>query len=171
MSTLINDPEEMKRIVQAAVRRALPRTLEDRREDLVSVTLLKVLERKNEGVEGVNRSYLYKVAHSVVVDEYRRAQRRKEESLTPSRPEPRSERVSSDPETTVHGRGLRNEIQSCLQNLAETRRRAVTLYLLGHTVPEASKLLDFSPKKTENLVYRGLSDLRGCLKKKGVEPT
>jgi RNA polymerase sigma-70 factor (ECF subfamily) len=50
------------------------------------------------------------------------------------------------------------------------RRLAVTLYLQGHTVPEAARILDWSGKRTENLVYRGLADLRECLMAKGMRP-
>jgi RNA polymerase sigma-70 factor (ECF subfamily) len=37
-------------------------------------------------------------------------------------------------------------------------------------VPEASRILDWSAKRTENLVYRGLADLRECLTLKGMRP-
>ena len=47
---------------------------------------------------------------------------------------------------------------------------AVTLYLQGHSVPEAARVLDWPAKRTENLVYRGLADLRECLMKKGIQP-
>jgi CHAT domain-containing protein len=57
-----------------------------------------------------------------------------------------------------------------LGNTAEDRRRAVMLYLLGHTVPQAGELLGFGAKKAENLVYRGLADIRSCLEGKGVTP-
>ena len=48
------------------------------------------------------------------------------------------------------------------------RRLAVTLHLQGHSVPEAARLLDWAVKRTENLVYRGLADLRECLTAKGI---
>jgi RNA polymerase sigma-70 factor (ECF subfamily) len=35
-------------------------------------------------------------------------------------------------------------------------------------VPELGRLLGWNAKKAENLVYRGLADLRGCLTEKGV---
>jgi RNA polymerase sigma-70 factor (ECF subfamily) len=50
------------------------------------------------------------------------------------------------------------------------RRLAVTLHLQGHTVPEAARILDWAAKQTENLVYRGLADLRACLMAKGIRP-
>ena len=50
------------------------------------------------------------------------------------------------------------------------RRLAVTLHLQGHTVPETARILDWAAKQTENLVYRGLADLRECLMAKGLRP-
>ena len=57
-----------------------------------------------------------------------------------------------------------------LQELSEDRRRAVTLYLQGHSIPEAARILEWDVKRTENLVYRGLADLRTCLLRKGHRP-
>ena len=64
------------------------------------------------------------------------------------------------------GQGIRD----CLARLKNERRMAVTLYLQGHSVPEASRILEWSTKRTENLVYRGLADLRECLLSKGLRP-
>ena len=50
------------------------------------------------------------------------------------------------------------------------RRLAVTLHLQGHSVPDAARVLDWPVKRTENLVYRGMADLRECLMSKGIEP-
>lgn len=47
---------------------------------------------------------------------------------------------------------------------------AVTLHLQGHSVPEVGALLAWTVKKAENLVYRGLADLRSCLSSKGLQP-
>ena len=44
------------------------------------------------------------------------------------------------------------------------------LHLMGHSVDEISALLECRYKQAENLVYRGLSDLRACLKTRGVKP-
>jgi RNA polymerase sigma-70 factor (ECF subfamily) len=47
---------------------------------------------------------------------------------------------------------------------------AVALHLQGHSVPDIGKLMSWAPKKADNLVYRGLADLRECLVSKGVKP-
>ena len=46
----------------------------------------------------------------------------------------------------------------------------MTHHLQGHTGPQAAALLGWDAKRTENLVYRGLADLRQCLEAKGVKP-
>jgi RNA polymerase sigma-70 factor (ECF subfamily) len=61
-------------------------------------------------------------------------------------------------------------IRDCLLGLVTDRRLAVALHLQGHSVPQAAALLGWDRKRTENLVYRGLADLRACLEKKGVSP-
>ena len=67
------------------------------------------------------------------------------------------------------GRELGLAIRRCLGRLISPRRKAVTLYLLGYSVPESARMLEWSAKRTENLTYRGLSSLRGCLREKGEE--
>jgi RNA polymerase sigma-70 factor, ECF subfamily len=49
------------------------------------------------------------------------------------------------------------------------RRHAVTLNLQGHSVPDIGRLLGWTAKKAENLVYRGMADLRSCLSSKGIQ--
>ena len=50
------------------------------------------------------------------------------------------------------------------------RRLAVTLHLQGHSVPEVGRLMGWSAKKADNLVYRGRADLRECLELRGIRP-
>jgi RNA polymerase sigma-70 factor (ECF subfamily) len=65
---------------------------------------------------------------------------------------------------------LGSAVRECLLNAKRERRLAVTLYLQGHSIPDAARILDWDVKRTENLVYRGLADLRQCLLKKGHRP-
>jgi RNA polymerase sigma-70 factor (ECF subfamily) len=162
------DYPELRRRLEAAIRRVCPSWLADHSEDLVQVAILKVARAVEQG-QGANTAFLYRVAHSVVVDEIRKARRRREESMTPSAPD----RVASTDRTApqlAEDRQVGAAILDCLSKLHEDRRRAVTLHLQGHTVPETGRLLGFADKKAENLVYRGMADLRACLEKKGVRP-
>jgi RNA polymerase sigma-70 factor, ECF subfamily len=165
-----SDVERLRIHLSRAVAHVCPRMLSQRREDLVQDSLLKVIElvRRREGDAPLSSSYLHKVAYSALIDEIRRVRRRQETPIEDGQAQPVAE--SGNPERAVRGREIGRGILECLACLARERRRLVTLYLQGHSVLEAARILDLNPKKTENLTYRGLADLRECLAAKGMKP-
>jgi RNA polymerase sigma-70 factor (ECF subfamily) len=138
-----------------AVRRVCPPWLAARADDIVQAALMKVARRGETGA-GLGASYLHKVAFSATVDEIRRLRRLREVALDDATEET-APSAAADPERALRG-------------LSEERRIAVTLHLQGHPVPEAAHVLGWGVKQTDNLVYRGLADLRRCLAAKGLEP-
>jgi len=166
------DLEGLRRDLQRAVAQTCPRWMADRSEDIVQVALMRVVEiyRKREGNAEFSSFYLRKAAYSAVVDEIRRLRRRQEVPLQDENAETVFEPVAEapDPERHAAAREVGQAIRDCLGVLVKPRRLAVTLNLQGHSVPEVGKLLGWSTKKAENLVYRGMADLRGCLDGKGV---
>lgn len=164
---------ELRARLQRAVGRVCPPWLIDRRDDLVQMATLRVLEARPpvEGNPGVAASYLYRVAYTTLIDEIRRVRRRPEVPLDDEEGESRAVAATGpDPERVYAARQIGVAIQDCLLRLVHDRRLAVTLHLQGHTVEEAASLLGWGAKRTENLVYRGLADLRRCLDGKGVVP-
>lgn len=141
------------------------------REDVVQVACLRLvrIRRKSEGEREFNASYLWRVAYSALIDEIRRSRRRREDPLETEMLE-RVDGETANPESQAASRQLGSAIQACLLRIVTSRRLAVTLYLQGHKVPEAAKLLGWGRKKVENLVFRGLADLRQCLLEKGIRP-
>lgn len=166
------DLEALRRDLKRAVARTCPPWLSDRAEDIVQVALMRVLEihRKREGNAEFTSFYLRKAAYSAMVDEIRRLRRRQEVPLENESSEvvfePAAE--SADPERHAVAREAGRAIRDCLARLVRPRQMAVTLNLQGHSVPDVGRLLGWSTKKAENLVYRGMADLRGCLDAKGV---
>jgi len=164
--------EKLRIDLARAVRRICPRWLAAQADDIVQVALMRVLDarRGNEG-EALSASYLKRAAYTAMVDEIRRLRRRREVSLED---EPAAESVPAafpvDPEKMHHAREIGRALLECLARLVESRRHAVTLYLQGHSVPEAGRLLGWGNKKVENLVFRGLANLRECLAAKGHTP-
>jgi RNA polymerase sigma-70 factor (ECF subfamily) len=150
------DPGSIERIRQVlirAVERHCPPALAAQREDLVQMALVRLLERPpGEGTTPRGASYLWRVAYTVIIDEIRRfrRQQRQAEQL------PRDERGTPGPEA-------RSEILDCLGALQDRRRTAVTLHLEGFRTAEVATALGWTEKQAENLVYRGLADLRACL--------
>jgi RNA polymerase sigma-70 factor (ECF subfamily) len=150
------DPSSIARIRQVlirAVERHCPPALAAQREDFVQMALVRLLEQPpGEGSSPRGASYLWRVAYTVVIDEIRRfrRQQRQAEQL------PGGERGTPGPE-------VRSEILGCLAALQERRRTAVTLHLQGFRTGEVASALGWTEKQAENLVYRGLADLRACL--------
>ncbi len=163
---------KLREALARAVKRVCPGWLSNRSEDIIQASIIRVMEikRRSEGKREFTTSYLWRVAHSALVDEIRRLRRLQETPLDDEDGEAQRPHRDPDPERVVAGNELGKGIQDCLGRLIDPRRRAVTLYLLGHTVPEAAQLLGWKNKRTENLVYRGLDNLRECLKSKGLKP-
>ncbi len=168
----LQDPVELSRLrskLARAVRTSCPPWLGNSVEDIIQSAMLRVMEiaKRSEGEIEFKSSYLWKVAYSALVDEIRRLRRRREVEFMegalhfqrPSFP---------DPERAAESNEIGDRVDDCLTRLLNSRRSAVTAYLHGHTVPETARLLGWTVKKAENLVYRGLAELRECLKSKGI---
>ena len=163
---------ELRRRIAAAVRRTCPRRIASQADDIVQTVLTRLVlaPAHGEGNPAFSAMYLTKAAYGATVDELRRLGRRREESLEA---EPVVERIAArgaDPESEAASAEIARGIRDCLTRLVRPRRLAVTLYLQGCSVPECAGLLRWTPKRTENLVYRGLADLRRCLTAKGMAP-
>lgn len=165
------DYQQLRTLMTRAVARVCPDWLRSQQEDLVQIAMEKIfsLVQRSEGNRTFNTSYLMKIAHSVLVDEIRSQQRRQEVSLDDmSGPEPALGRQDAPP-AAQEWFSLGEALKSCLHRMIATRRQAVSLHLQGHSVAETAQFLGWGYKKAENCVYRGLADLRACLKGKGFD--
>jgi RNA polymerase sigma-70 factor (ECF subfamily) len=164
--------EALRGRLKAAVTRACPHWLVEQIEDIVQVVLLQLLDsvKKCEGRRGFSSIYLAKAAHGATVDEIRRRARRREIS---EQDMPAAGPIVSNapnPERDSAARELGRGVQDCLARMVYPRRLAVILHLHGCTVRETASRYRWTAKKAENLVYRGLRDLRRCLAAKGFAP-
>jgi RNA polymerase sigma-70 factor, ECF subfamily len=160
-----------------AVRRQCPSWLAAHAEDIAHSALIKVMASAgaSEGERSLSSFYLWSVAHSALVDEIRRRQRRPEVALhavngSGEEYQVVEPRAPGDPEGDLSFQELGRAVRECLLAMKSERRLAVGLYLQGHSVADAAALLEWPLKRTENLVYRGLAELRHCLLAKGHTP-
>lgn len=150
------------------VARSVPGWLTASTEDIAQAVWLKLARqgRSEEDLAELRPGYLWRLVHSEIMDEIRRRRRRGEVGLEEDDPA-----VARDPrpgaEQALAGKRIGATIRSCLDLLAESRRRAVVLYLAGHRVSEIADLLGITRKQTENLVFRGVRDLRKHLRERG----
>jgi RNA polymerase sigma-70 factor, ECF subfamily len=168
------DYSKLRQDLSRAVARICPGWLANQRDDLVQAAAMRVMQvvgnqRSGEGEPTLASSYLYRIAYSVLVDEIRRVRRRRESALETDVIEPLAV-DRTNPEQLAASGEVGRGIQECLTGLKTERRLAVTLYLQGEQVPGIASILDWPRKRVENLVYRGLADLRACLLSKGLRP-
>jgi len=166
------DVEEVRRCLITAMRRVCPPAIADDAEDLVQRAMIKLMKSEVQSEEnpGFSASYLWQVAYTAVIDEIRRRDRRRGVPLIENSAVAIPASSQPDPEREATSRSIGDAIRDCLLAMADSRRRAVTLHLVGHTVSEIACLLGQRSKQADNLVYRGMADLRRCLTGKGVTP-
>lgn len=165
--------DDLRRRLAAAVDWVCPQWLMAQKEDIIQNGMVQLLRSRNqnEGKPEYSSTYLQRVAHGATVDEIRRLSRRKENLVGTAQTmdESGSSGIPS-PDTVVFSAEIGAAIRGCLLELVRSRQLAVTLYLQGCTVKEAAGLLGWSAKRVDNLVYRGLANLRSCLIGKGITP-
>jgi RNA polymerase sigma-70 factor (ECF subfamily) len=176
-ATLESTPEpsdefdRLRRKLLQAIRHYSRGWLAEASEDLVQIALIRVLEarRNRSDAARLPATYLYKAAYTALVNEIRRRRRRPEVQLDPTFDPPAAGPSTDDsPERALSARELGEAIRQCLDRAVRDRKLAVTLHLQGYSNREAARTLGFDQKRTENLVYRGLEDLRRCLSAQGI---
>lgn len=171
-STVNADDEALRARLTRVVAHSCPSWAAAQQEDIVQAAMLRVLRVRARGEHGgsLPDAYVWRTAYCATIDELRRIRAKREVPLvSESRPDLPDVR-SLGPEHDTHAAEISTAIREGLATLNEERRRAVTLHLQGHSVPETGRLLGWSTKRAENMVYRGLAELRELLAKKGLTP-
>jgi RNA polymerase sigma factor (sigma-70 family) len=138
---------------------------EDISQDVI-LKLWKVI--KNEKKIKHHSSYIKKVVNSTIIDYLRKSRRQKKAISFKMQEKIAENRIpfnkGNDPKNN-----LKKMIYEAVENLIESRKKVIKLYLLDLSIEEISILLDWTENKTRNLLYRGLSDLKNNLKENGIE--
>jgi RNA polymerase sigma-70 factor (ECF subfamily) len=163
------DYQRIRDVLVRCVRKTCPPDLVSQVDDIVQHAVARLVTRLRDSDGGLDfgSGYLWRVANHAVIDEIRRRRPRRED------PMPDADAMvgtGHDPERSLQGRRITAGIDACLAGVNAERRGALGLYLQGLSVPEISVALRCDRKRAENLVYRGLADLRKCLLAKGLRP-
>ena len=131
-------------------------------EDVVQETVLRVWQHAPE-ISGSLRSYLYRTARNIMIDNYRRAQRRPE-SLEDSLTDP------ADALEKVDGLLNRVLVEEALLRLSREHRDVlVALHYRRFTVNEAAVQLNIPSGTVKSRAYYAVRALRTILDEMGVE--
>jgi len=107
-------------------------------------------------------SYIKKIVSSTVIDQLRKL--RRDDSLYHHEKQKRiADLESSYCREAVRKRAFEEAVGKAVEQLIDSRRQVVKLYLLNLTIQEISNYLGWTQDKTRNLLYRGLADLRESL--------
>ncbi len=169
------------RLLQTS-RRACPPWLANQAEDITQEVLIKLVNQSNGDktcLSALPKAFLNRVTHNTAVDQIRKNHRhlvvyRASEEKDPQQEEDRIDllpRPPRTPEEEYLSSELIEQIKTCIENLNQTSRAAVILYLQGYTLQEIGLQKGWSPDQTTNFVYRGLACLRKQLEQKGLAPS
>jgi RNA polymerase sigma factor (sigma-70 family) len=134
--------------------------------------------QESETIAGLGTSYIYRTALSAALEVVRR---KRGSGRVTSLAEFRDERgehealasVESDergPEHTLARAEFASAVAAAMLELADARRTAVRLHLVGYSRDEIAGMTGWSAAKARNLIYRGLADLRAALVRRGISP-
>jgi RNA polymerase sigma factor (sigma-70 family) len=121
------------------------------------------LGERGSALADVGPALVYRLAAGAAIDLLRRRDARHE------RPVDEAASVPAPESSALDRMALRDVLQRCFARLLTARRAVVGLYLHGAPREEIAAVLAWSEAKTRNLLYRGLDDLRQCLRGSGFE--
>lgn len=136
---------------------------EEAAEDVVAETFCRFLRsvRAGGGPHNHLKAYLYRIAHNLIVDRYRRNPPM-ELSLDPDIVMLHS--MSGNPEKTVEGLSEQVEVRRSLWKLTADQRQVIVLkYFDGMSNQEVSEVLGKPVGAVKSLQHRGLNALRRLL--------
>jgi RNA polymerase sigma-70 factor, ECF subfamily len=170
--------EEYGRFLRQMIIRVCPKEMGlqyDEIEQDARLRLWRALESEREIRDPA--SYLYRIAATATLDAIRRVRRKREEQMIAD--DQQGEGINAPhvlmtdparaPDRVAERRQLVSMVKEAIARLPDGRRTAVGLHLEGLTTQEIAELLGWSEPKARNLVYRGLKDVRQCLKEAGIE--
>lgn len=113
-------------------------------------------------------SYIKKIVENSVIDQFRKLKREEGIYLHEINKRISEQGDHYNPELFYGEMDLKDVIGKAVDELIESRRKVVRLYLLNMSLEEISIYFNWTQNKTRNLLYRGLSDLKIILKKKNI---
>jgi RNA polymerase sigma factor (sigma-70 family) len=168
--------EKFSLLIRSVIRRTSPRIATGDLEDItqeVKLNIWKELIKSEKKIHNL-ASYITKVAYTTTCGMMRKLAKNITVSIEESETIQLMVENKTSTELDLPDRYLENEevqilIKESVEQLINSRRQVVKLYLMGMDLEAISGYLDWSSDKVRNLLYRGLADLKAILKKRNLE--
>jgi RNA polymerase sigma factor (sigma-70 family) len=138
------------------------------KEDLlqeIHIKIWKTLRANNRHIQYFN-AYLRKIVYSVFINEINRIH--KEHEILEKGGTCLSPYLGAGGSADVETAALENVLAASIDGLKESRQRVLRLRLQGFTLNEIATLNKWPYRKTCSIFYRGLKELKGKLRDRGV---
>ena len=134
-------------------------------EDLTAQVFLKMLEaiRKSNAWHSSFSGWLYRIAHNLVVDHFRRRDR---QNQIPIDDAPTLIATKHNPVQTTELNLNAEYLRGAIQRLTDDQAEVISLrFLEGYSISEAAKLMDKTEGAVKALQYRAVATLRQFLQR------
>jgi RNA polymerase sigma-70 factor (ECF subfamily) len=132
-------------------------------KDLTAQVFIKMLEaiRKQKAWTSSFSGWLYRIAHNVVIDYYRR---RKHQNQVPIDEAPTLTATQHNPVQTAEQNMDAEQLRAAIQRLTDEQAQVVSLrFLEGYSIAEVATIMDKTEGSIKALQYRAVSSLRQLL--------
>lgn len=168
--------ERFSSLIRSAIRKTCPSIQPPDMDDIEQDVKIAVWKEIRSGENEIRNlgSYIWRVAYTTTckvmkrLSEQRKALADASNDLTGGEEKFLAGRADH-PDHRLQDRELARTVRESVNMLMESRRRVVRLYLSGLTADEISRYFGWTDGKARNLLSRGLADLRGILRRKGIE--
>ena len=133
-------------------------------EDLTAQVFLKMLEaiHKQNAWHSSFSGWLYRIAHNIVIDYYRRRDRNKQVSIDDA---PTITATKHNPVQTAELNMDIDQLRGAIQRLTAEQAEVVSLrFLEGYSINEVATMMDKTEGAVKALQYRAVSALRDLLR-------
>ncbi|HOW86649.1 MAG TPA: RNA polymerase sigma factor [Candidatus Aminicenantes bacterium] len=133
-------------------------------EDILQDVKIRIWKLVRDGRTVLSpTSYIRRIVSSAVIDQLRK--RRRDDSLYLHEKQKHiSEQNYPYSGETIQKKAFEETVGRAIEQLMDTRRQVVKLYLLNLNIQEISIYMNWSIDKTRNLLYRGFADIRKILR-------
>ncbi len=135
----------------------------DLARDLTAQVFIKMLEaiRKEKAWTSSFSGWLYRIAHNVVIDYYRRRKRHNQVSIEDT---PTLTATQHNPVQTAEQNMDAEKLRAAIQRLTDEQAQVVSLrFLEGYSIAEVAVVMDKTEGSIKALQYRAVSSLRQLL--------
>jgi RNA polymerase sigma-70 factor (ECF subfamily) len=132
-------------------------------KDLTAQVFIKMLEaiRKQKAWTSSFSGWLYRIAHNVVIDYYRRRKRHKQVSIDDA---PTLTATRHNPVQTAEQNMDAEQLRAAIQRLTDEQAEVVSLrFLEGYSIAEVAVMMEKTEGSIKALQYRAVSSLRQLL--------